>query len=151
MAYTYDEAYTLITDQFRTRWGAEAAAIVGSVDAPEIRYAGVEKPDIPNRTFGRFVMDPVTNPQASLRNAEFGQRYENNGVIIIQLLVRISEFDTKAESVARKLAMLAQDIFRDPAFPGCFIFRNVRINNLAPEAQFIRKNVIAEYQFDELT
>lgn len=147
MATTYDAAYTEITNRFIAEWTAGAPAIVGTV--PEIRFAGVEKPEVPTVTFGRFVMNPVSAPQATQRNGEFGMRYEHNGIIIVQLLIRRNRVD--AEEIARKLAMLVQRIFRDPRFPGCYIFRNVRINNLEPEDSFLRKNVVMEYQFDELT
>lgn len=146
MALTYDEAYLAITSHFQSKWDAGTTAIVGMV--PEVRYAGIEKPDVPVKTFARFVMEPVTNPRSTLRNAEYGQRFENNGIIIVQLLVR--RVDETAAKQVRKLGMFAQNIFRDPAFPGCFIFRNIRINNLEPEPSFLRANVVTEYQFDEL-
>lgn len=146
MAVTYDEAYTQITGHFLTEWAARAPAIVGMV--PEIRFEDIELTNPPTDTFGRFVMNPVTSPQASLRNGEFGQRYENNGIIIVQLLIR--RVDVSDASKARQLAEVAQSIFRDPSFPGCYIFQNTRINTLQPEPSFLRKNVITEYQFDEL-
>lgn len=146
MALSYDEAYDAITTYFTAEWAAKADDIVGYV--PDIRFAGIEEKEKPTVTFVRFVMNPVSSPQSTLRNAEYGQRYENNGIIIVQLLVERKS--VQAEAQARKLAQVAQGIFRDPGFPGCFIFRNIRINNLEPEATWLRKNVITEYQFDEL-
>jgi hypothetical protein len=148
MAVTYDEAYEQITTRFLTQWAAGAPAILGVGIVPEIRFADDEKKDVPVDTFGRFVMNGVSNPQASLRNAEYQTRYENNGVIIIQLLVKRGL--VVAPKQARRLAELAQSIFRDPTFPGCYIFQNTRIQNLDPEPAFLRKNIVTEYQFDEL-
>jgi hypothetical protein len=146
-SYTYDTAYTIITEHFTARWTALTPAIVGSV--PELRFMDVEKAAIPAGTFARFVMDPVSSPQASLRNGEFGQRYENNGIIIIQLLVW--KANVQAAEQQRKLGTMCQNIFRDPAFPGCFIFTNIRVNKLTAEADYFRTNVLVDYQFDELT
>jgi len=148
MAYTFDEAYTLITDHLQTKWDADVPAIVG-IAAPELRYEDVKLKEKFTNTGARFVMSSVTNPQANMRNGEFGQRYENNGVIIVQCL--ILNDTVKAAETARKLSEYVQSIFRDPTFPGCFIFRNVRINRVEPEPQFLLRNVVAEYQFDELT
>lgn len=146
MALTFDEAYTIITDRLISEWTAGAPVIVGTV--PELRFEDVEKKDVPTATFGRFVMNQVSGPQGSIRNGEFGQRYENNGIIIVQLLIkRVDETDA---SIARKLSQLVVDIFRDPAFPGCFIFQNTRVQRLEPEPSFLRRNIVTEYQFDEL-
>lgn len=149
MAYTFTEAYTIITDHLQAAWDAGIPAIVG-IPNPELRYQDIKLKEKFTDTGARFVMDSVTNPQSSLRNGEFGQRYENNGIIIIQCLYRIKngvEENDKVQAMAEYL----QNVFRDPAFPGCFIFQNVRINRLDPEPQFLRRNVIIEYQFDELT
>jgi len=146
MALSFDEAYTMITDRLIAEWAAGTPVIVGSV--PELRFEDVEKKPVPTSTFGRFVMNQVSGPQASQRNGEFGQRYENNGIIIVQLLIaRVDETDA---AIARKLAQLVVDIFRDPSFPGCFIFQNTRVQRLEPEPTFLRRNVVTEYQFDEL-
>lgn len=149
MPMTYDTAYKTITDHLLTQWDALTPSIVGTPAAPELRFAGIEKPGAPGTTFARFVMDPVSSPRNALRNAEHGQRYENNGIIIVQLLYARDVIDG-AERL-RKLATAVQNIFRDPAFPGCFIFSNIRVNNLTSEPSFLRANVLLEYQFDELT
>lgn len=147
MALTFDEAYTVITDHLQVQWALLTPAIVGTV--PELRFEDIEKPDIPTATFARFVMSEVSSPQASMRNAEYGQRYENNGIILVQLLIYR---DTgKPAEIARKLGTMTKNIFRDPAFPGCFIFQNIRVNTLESEPRYLRRNVIVEYQFDELT
>lgn len=147
MALTFDQAYTVITDHLQIQWTALTPAIVGSV--PELRFEDVEKKEIPTTTFARFVMSEVSSPRNSLRNAEYGQRFENNGIIILQMLIDRDNID--AADTARKLGQVAKDIFRDPTFPGCFIFRNIRVNRLESEPKFLRRNLIVEYQFDELT
>lgn len=146
MPLTYDEAYTIITDHFGTEWAAGSNDIVGT--PLELRFAGIEENAVPVASIARFVMEPVSSPRNAYRNAEYGQRFENNGIIIVQLLVARSS--AKAAEHVRLLSSMVMNIFRDPSFPGCFIFRNIRVNNLAPEETFLRANVIIEYQFDEL-
>lgn len=145
MSVTYNEAYDQITGRLVEQWALMTPAIVGMV--PELRFQDVEEAAIPSGTFARFVMDPVSEPQSALRNGEHGQRYEANGIIIVQLLVK-RKGDPEAGKKMRLLATGTQDIFRDPAFPGCYIFRNVRPNRLEPEPSYLRTNVIVEYQFD---
>lgn len=146
MPTTYNEAYVQITDHFAEKWEEQTQVILGFI--PEVRYDRVEKGAIPTTTFARFVMEPVSNPRNALRNAEHGQRFENNGIIIVQLLV--TRDDEQAALHSRLLGAMVQNIFRDPAFPGCYIFRNIRINNLEPEDRYLRTNVVLEYQFDEI-
>ena len=147
MALTFSEAYTVITDHLQVQWAALTPAIVGFV--PELRFEDVELKEVPTTTFARFVMSEVSSPRNSLRNAEYGQRFENNGIIIVQFM--IDRDSVEAASFARDLGQMGKDIFRNPAFPGCFIFRNIRVNRLESEPKFLRRNLIVEYQFDELT
>lgn len=147
MAHTYSEAYTIVSEHVLAKWNADVPAIVGKA-APELRFQDVKVESKFVDTGARFVMDSVSNPQSTLRNAEHGQRYENNGIIILQLFVK-SDVKVAAERM-RNLGDYCKSIFRDPAFPGCFIFRNIRVNRVEPEPQLLRANVIVEYQFDEL-
>lgn len=148
MAYTFDDAFVEVATHVKAQWDIGVPAIVGFAD-PELRLAETESPKLFTKTGGRFVMESVTNPQSSLRNAEFGQRYTNYGIVIVQLLIRRN--GEESPSIARKLGDYVKDIFRDPAFPGCSIFQNTRVLSLEPEAMFLRRNVVTEYQFDELT
>jgi hypothetical protein len=122
---------------------------VGS--APEVRFAGIEKGSIPDDHFARFTMSPVLEAQSTHTNGEYKTRYTIEGLIIIQVFtLRKSGKEQEAEAYARKLAVVARNIFRGRCFAGGIQFRNVRINDLAPEAKYNRRNVIAEYQYDEL-
>jgi hypothetical protein len=146
MPTDFETAYETITTRFGTEFDIGCTDAVG---APiEVRYDGVEESEVPEASFARFVMDPVDEDQATLRNGEYGSRYEHNGLIIVQLLIDRQAVDV-AET-ARKVAVVARNIFRGQTFDGCIIFRNVRINRLDPENRFWRYNVIAEYQFDEI-
>jgi hypothetical protein len=146
MPTTYEDAYDTITNQVLADWPAAALAIVGS--AVEMRFTGVEDPDIPKDAFARFTMQSVFERQATLRDGTNGQSYTAEGLIHIQVFTPRS--NDRAEELGRKLAVLAQSIFRGKSFDGCIWFRNVRINNLEPERNFIRKTMIAEYRYDEI-
>lgn len=146
MPITIDEAYTIVTDAFTVGWNAGAPAIVGTV--PPIRFTGIETGDIPKTDFARFTFQPVLERQATLRNGEYGQRYESEGLIIVQVFT--ARVNAQAYAHGRKLARMARDIYRGKDLGGCFLFRNVRINPLDPEPSFLRWNMVAEYQFDEI-
>lgn len=143
-----DTVYREITDHVIARWPVIAAPIVGYT--PDLRFQDVEESEIPTATFARFVMDPVMSGDSSFRNGEHGKRYQEEGIIIIQLLVWRKENPEAAEHM-RRLGEACKAMFRDPAFPGCYIFRNVRLNRLEPETSYLRANMIAEYEYDQLT
>lgn len=149
MPITYDEAYKEITARFATEFvAAFVPGILGVTTAPEIRYQDNEKPGIPSGNFVRFVMDPVIERQANLRDGENGKRYTAEGLIIIQLLMERE--NPQAAELTRLVGMMTRDIFRGKCFDGGIVFRNVRINRLAPDAKSARSNVIAEYEYDEI-
>lgn len=146
MPMTLEEAYIAAKDAFTTGWNAGAAAIVGSV--PPIRYTGVETGDIPDSHFTRFTFQPVLERQATLRNGELGQRYESEGLIIVQVFTWRKE--ARALEFGRKLGSMSKNIYRGKDLGCGFLFRNVRVNYLDPEPKYLRWNMIAEYQFDEI-
>jgi len=149
MPTTSEAAYTTITDEFIAGWDAGTPAIVGTV--PEIRFKGLEKGAIPSGHFCRFSMLPVIEGQSSLRDGENGQRYTVQGNIIIQVFAfKGSENAAEAAEYARRLAIVARNIFRGHCFAGGIQFRNVRVQDANEEPKYIRRNVIAEYEYDEI-
>lgn len=149
MPTTYEAAYDATTTRFETEWNAGAAAIVGMV--PEIRFQGIEKGEIPEAHFCRFSFNPVVEAQSTLRNGEHGQRYTTVGNVIIQVFAyRRGAKPAEVEEYARKLAILARDIFRGKCFTGGIVFRNCRVNRLTSEDKYNRHNVIADFEYDEI-
>lgn len=150
MPTTQEDAYVTVTDRFAAGWNAGAGAIVGGA-APEIRYKDLEKGPIPTDHFCRFSMSTVLESQTSLRDGENGQRYTTQGLIIIQVFAyRAGVKPAEATEFARRLAIVARNIFRGHCFPGGIQFRNVRVNDGATEDKYIRRNVIAEFEYDEI-
>lgn len=153
MAITFETAYNTMVNRFGEEWNALTPVIVNG-PAPEIRVAGIEAVDEngkatpPNAHFCRIKIDPVIQGQATLRNGEHGQRYRHEGMVWVQVFT--VKTDNRAEELCRKLAEVAQNIFRGKEFEGCISFNNVRINSLEPEHKYNRRNMIAEYTFDEI-
>ena len=146
---TYLEATDALYAIFNEAWTAGAAVIVGTV--PEIRWHGVElreKPPV-NKYWCRVSSQNILEEQATLNEvAEANKhRYTIAGLLFIQLFCPMS--DPQAMDRGRKLAMLARDAYRSVDRDGVW-FRNARINELAPEQDAYRFNVIVEYQYDDI-
>jgi len=148
---TFKQATDEMKALFLAAWNAETAAIVTYV--PEIRWQGVEKKALPDgsKYWVRFSKQTVTEEQSTLSNCEGlpGQKvYTASGLIFIQLFCPKSE--ENAQDLGGKLAAVARNAFRGKTTPGKVWFRNVRINELSPEDLYVRFNVVAEFEYDEL-
>lgn len=142
------QAIDEIYGDFLTAWNANAAAIVGYI--PEARYENVEvSSDLDmSKYWVRLSVKPVTDEQATLRNANFGQCYDGNGIIIFQLFGPKSIGDSNWDII--DLAQLIKNTFRAHSTAGNVWFRNTREQILDPEPDWYRINVVSEYQFREL-
>lgn len=154
MPTTLEAAYTTITERFIAEWTVATANYDGEgAAAPELRFYGVEKGDIPKGHFARFKMHSVLENQRTFRNGE-DQRYVSAGNIFVQVFAPRSRETALQE--CRYLATAARDIFRGKTFDGGIVFRNVRVedidinNERRPLDNFIQKNVVMEYEYDEI-
>lgn len=152
MSINYQQAKDEMNARFYEDWKAQSAAVVGYV--PEVRWQNQELGSIPgnDKFWCRVYISSIDENQTSLSNAVGGpnqRRYTDYGLVFVQL------FGPKtlpnADRLNNELAMLAQRAFRGKVTPGKIWFRNVRINELEPEQQFYRCNVIAEYEYDEIS
>lgn len=143
MTTNYIGAYDAVTAELLAYWNANAPAIVGT--APEFRFYNVEVTPIPNASFARFMMQPVSDVQSSFRQTD-GQRFRADGLIYVQVFA--IRTDPRAYEHCRKLAVMVQKRLRRAI--DCVVFSNVRINDAAAEQKFFRQNVIAEYRYDEI-
>jgi hypothetical protein len=151
MTIAYPAAVDEMFKQFNDRWTAGAGAIVGYV--PEVRWQDQEKNGKPDgsRYWVRVSEQQVLAPQRTLSNqvGEVGiRRYEVSGLLFVQLFAPKSVVD--APEKLRLLAVLARDSYRGKTTDGGIVFSNVRINRLPMEELYLRCNVVAEYEFDEL-
>lgn len=147
--------YNLAVDEmsalFKNAWNAGTTMIAGYV--PEVRWLGNEiavKPPS-GKYWARFSTQNLTEEQATLSNcveAPGSKHYTSSGLVFIQLFAPKSV--NGSFTVLRLLAILARSAFRGKTTPGKVWFRNVRINEISPENEFYRINVVAEYEFDEV-
>ena len=144
---TYEEAIDEIFGIFNAAWLAESAAVAGYI--PEVRWPGVEEPEKPDlaKFWARVSQQTVIEGQSSLRNGDAGQRYTTDGLVFVQIFCPKS--DSLGMTNGRKLAIIARNGFRGNATSGQVWFRNARINELPPEENWYRFNVVAEYEYDE--
>jgi len=144
---TYEEAIDEIFGIFNAAWLDNSAAVVGYV--PEVRWPGVEEPEKPDlsKFWARVSQQTVIEGQSSLRNGDAGQRYTTDGLVFVQIFCPKS--DSLGMTNGRKLAIIARNSFRGNATSGQVWFRNARINELPPEENWYRFNVVAEYEYDE--
>jgi len=151
MTATYDEARNQIFGLFKAAWDANTTAVAGYV--PEVRYQGKEVGTVPDSTkhWARISTQSVLETQATLSTCveESGKsRYESSGLVFVQLFAPKNV--ATAYDIGTKLAQIARNAFRGKKTTGQVWFRNVRINNLEPEALLYRFNVVAEYEYDEI-
>ena len=146
---SYIQAVDEIFDKINTAWKANTTSIVGYV--PKMRWPGVEEPKKPNlgKYWARTSQETVTEEQTGLRNGDNGQRYTALGLVFVQIFCPKSDGQSMVNG--RSLAIVARDALRGKTTSCKVWFRNARIKELSPEDNWYRFNVIAEYEYDEIS
>lgn len=151
MPTTWEEAYDVMTDTLIAGLNGMHTAIGISVD-PDVRFMGVKLqagvPEIPKTAFVRFNMNPVLEHQSSLRNGNSGTMYTTSGVFILQCFM--PKDDVKGEEHLRRFANAVKKVYRGNPLDGCVWARNMRVNKLDPEENFLRANVVGDYEYEEV-
>lgn len=130
-----------------TGWNAALPSIVGTNH--ELRYYGQKyQNEVPVTKFwGRVSIQTVMEEQTSLKNNN--KRYSSNGLIIITLFAPTA--DSQAANKLDNISEAVRNIFRVCTPQDNVQFARARINdNIAPEAAWLRANVIAEWQYDQI-
>lgn len=137
-----------ICEHFDTHWQANAAGIVGYI--PEIRFPRIvyKDPVNPSVHWGRLSLQTVNSRQAAF-GCNGQKKYEEVGLVFVQLFGPISEVEAGEQQ--DKFAKIARAAFRGISLPGKVWFRRARINDLEAEDQMLRLNVVAEYEYNEVT
>lgn len=152
MSIELDDAVAEMENMFWASWQVNTSAIFGYV--PHVEWYGRANPPVPDRSkvWVRFSTQNVFDEQITLSDcveAPFRRRYESNGLIFVQFFLPKSV--DNAVKKGRKLAKVARNVYRGKKSLGGIVFHNVRINdNILPEAEYSRINVVAEYEFDEV-
>lgn len=156
MPTTPEAAYDTITTRFEADWNTLCVGWNGLAPVPAIRWYGSETGDIPKLAFCRFKMQNVLERQRTFRNGdevEGNARYVTAGIIFVQVFTPRNN-NVKALEQCRKLATIARNIFRGKTFDGCILFRNVRVVDIDDREikdNYVQKNVVMEFEYDEIS
>ncbi|QZA70456.1 tail terminator [Erwinia phage AH03] len=149
MTTDYIESGDLIYSRILQVWNDESPAIFGYV--PKLYWPNKAIPDKVDgsKSWGRVTRRAVSEEQSGFVSCVYNSqvRYENNGIIFIQLFGSISE---NSDVKIQKLSEALKNNFKRRCTDNKVIFRNSRINPLDPEDLFYRYNVVFEYQYDVL-
>lgn len=141
-----DEIFAL----FLAAWQASAPGIVGYT--PVVYWPGVVEPTSPDLTkfWARASQQTVREEQATLSEPDQAgkKRYQNDGLVFVQIFCPPAA--SGAMLKGRQLGEIAKNAFRGKQTSSNVWFRNARIQELAPEPAWLRFNVVAEYQYDEI-
>lgn len=139
-------ARTAICAGFDEFWQMNAGGIVGYI--PEIRFPRVvyPKPINPSVHWGQMSLQTVIAGQAAF-GANGCKKYREEGLVFVQLFGPKSEVEAGEQQ--DRFAHIARAAFRGRSLPGKIWFRNARINDLDPEDEMLRLNVVAEYEYNE--
>lgn len=149
---TYTEAIDAIFGAFRERWvDGDATAIAGYL--PAVQYMGnTQKAGQDwSKHFAVITQQTVKEEQSTISCCvgENGKRrYTTYGLVFVQLF---APKGPAGQDQCRKLAIIAKSAYRgQTAGDGAIVFRNVRINELEPEENCYRINVVSEYEYDDI-
>lgn len=149
---TYTEAIDAIFTRFRTTWIDGRVLSLLSYDT-EIRWTGIlkEDPPVSNRFWVRVSQQTVLERQQTLSSCEGlpgKKRWRTHGLVIVQLFCPKSV--ARNMELGRKLAIIARDAFRGKTAGNVWFYRARIQDNIPPEQEVNRFNVVAEYEYDEL-
>ena len=147
MPLTYDAAADEIYGLLNDAWQAGAAAFnEGEVPRIVWPYKSESAPSV-DTVWARVSRQTVREGQSTLQD-DGSKRYTSDGLLFVQIFAPLR--DGKAGWRLQRLAMLARDCFRGQSTPGGVWFRNMRIQELKPDAKSYQIKVVTEYQYDEI-
>lgn len=134
---------------FQTAWSAGTVAIVGYV--PYVQYPGQADEDPPDASkfWVRISTQIVNGSQGTLSEnvvLNGSKRFETIGLVFLQIF---APKRSEAQKQAEQLAQLALNTFRERTTN--VNLRNARIKEMPYENGACRINVIAEFEFDEIS
>ena len=138
---------------FAAGWALRAPAAVGALQAPELRFQGVEEAGLPGATkyWARISTQLATTRQsAHVMDQVDGSpvEFDTRGVVFVQIFAPMKEPTSYAKG--ELLAEVAQRMFMASETAQGVWFRNPRINELPHDGTWYRWNVIADFQFNQV-
>lgn len=141
------EARNEIMGALNTAWlagGASAAVALGFEDTTFVRPVGSSDVTVP---YGYAFIRKVLSEQATLSSEDGLIRWRTKGTVNVQ--VRTPQGDGYTLSTA--LCAIARDAFRGTRTPGGVVFSRPRIREAGTDGAYTLANVIADFEFDEVT
>lgn len=129
-----------------SQWATVLTPIVGTNN--ELRYFGVKYPtEVPvTKYWGRLSLQTVNEDQENLRNDV--RRYRSYGVAMLLLFAPIN--DAQAATNLDKISDGLRNLFRHCTAADNVQFSRARVvDNIDPEAAWLRANVVAEYEYNQ--
>lgn len=116
---------------------------------PVVVYQGVESTVVmpTDKIWMRVSQQTIIEEQATLSGNDLKRRYTSEGLSYIQMFIPKT---TGVYTNGTKIAEYIKKAFRGKQTANCITFRNVRIQELAPEEAWFRLNVVSEYQYDQI-
>lgn len=150
MPTNYVDAKDSIYSLFESEWkDGRVKSIVGYDTAILWRNIELESKPPSDEFWVRLSTQTVDDDQSSLADFNGRRRFTNIGLIFVQIFAPKS--NPQANEFAEKLAVIARDIFRGKTEDGCVWLRHSRIKELPEERDTFRFNVIADYEYDEIS
>lgn len=150
MTATYTGAIDAIFSLFLAHWTFNAPGVVGYV--PELRWPGDSNaaPADSSRFWGRVSQQTVEQRQTSFATNVDGEgrRYRTTGLVYLQLFCPAT---VDGVVHGRELADVARSAFKGRATTNGVAFNNVAIQEPPPENGRFRLNVVAQYEYDEIS
>lgn len=140
-----DEMHRIFDDA----WEAGAGAVNGGV-VPAVKYEGLPQPKaFPPRDaqWGRMRIRHTLAEQSAMSDTV--ARFEKIGTVTIQIFASL-ELDEPANRAA-DLAQIAKGAFEGKKTPSQVWFRNVTVNEIGVDDAWYNINVLADFEYDELT
>lgn len=136
---------------FQARWATDAPLALGLADAPHVEYPGVDVGFLPTGDvwWARISFQSVLSEQGTFSEnvvTSGSRRYTNSGLVFVQLFApkRNDSF-----VLINKLGNAVQNIFREQT--SNVNFYNSRVVEMPSESGCLRCNVVAEFEFDEIS
>jgi len=146
----YEQYIDAMFAHFMERWTDGEVHTLLTYDT-EVRFVGVHAPKPDNSKFWiRISQQTVLERQKTLSTCEGApgkKRYSSEGLLFIQLFCPLHH--PQSMELGRKLATIARSAFRGQSVSGV-TFRRARIQELDPEQELNRFNIVTEYEYDEL-
>ncbi len=149
MPTIYDVAIDQMYALFKVTWDADTPAVNGSV-IPQVFYDGVTGGEPPhNAAWARIQIRHIDAPQATLGDTTTKRRFENTGVLLIE--ISAANETTSDKTLAQNLAKIAKSAFQGKTSAnGAVWFRDVRVQEIGTVGPWYRLSVVAEFRYDEL-